>query len=60
MKAKHAARLAQQENLADRVEALRQTLEKLRRRTDLLNLEERQLLLRELGVRVVAYPDRSL
>ncbi len=60
IKAKHAARLAQQENLADRVEALRRTLEKLRGRIDLLNLEERQLLLRELGVRVVAYPDRSL
>lgn len=60
MKAKHASRLAQQENLADRVEALRRTLEKLRGRIDLLNLEERQLLLRELGVRVIAYPDRSL
>lgn len=53
-------RLLQQENLAARLETIHGLMEALRSKVDMLDLEEKRLLFRDLGLRVTVQPDRSV
>ena len=53
-------RLLQQEDLAARLDTLHNLMEALRSKVDTLDLEEKRLLFRDLGLRVTVQPDRSV
>ena len=53
-------RLVQQEDLDARLETIHELMEALRSKVDTLDLEEKRLLFRDLGLRVTVNPDRSV
>ncbi len=54
------ARLLQQEDIKARLGLLHELMATLRSRIDVLDFDEKRLVLRDLGVRVTVYPDRSV